>query len=197
VLRTLPARHLRAGLAEAIKHGAIASAEYFGLVERTIPGVLAREGDALQQVVSGSIHIKAGIVEADEREAGPRAALNTGHTIGHAVELLSEWSLLHGEAVAIGLVLEARLAAHLGLADPAVATRLAALLDAAGLPTSLPSTLDHPEALLAAMARDKKNRDHEIRFSFIEAIGQAHPGDHHGTSPVATAVLREFLDHRT
>lgn len=194
VLQTLPERHLRAGLAEAVKHGAIASGEYFGQVERMIPGVLSRDSDVLQKVVAGSVRIKAGIVEADEREAGPRATLNAGHTIGHAVELLSEWSLLHGEAVAIGLVLEAQLAARLGLADAAVATRLAALLRAADLPISLPPSLAHPEALVTAMTRDKKNRDHEIRFSFIEAIGRAHPGDRHGTTPVEAAVLREFLE---
>ncbi len=194
VLRTLPDRHLRAGLAEAVKHGGVASSEYFREVEGMIPGVLARDSDALRQIVAGSVRIKAGIVEADEREAGTRAALNAGHTLGHAVELLSEWSLLHGEAVAIGLVVEARLATHLGLADPTVAIRLAALLDAAGLPTTLPASLARPEALLAAMSRDKKNRDQEIRFSFIDTIGQAHPGDQHGTTPVSAAVLREFLE---
>ncbi len=193
VLRTLPDRHLRAGLAEAVKHGAISSGEYFARVERMIPGVLARDSDVLQHVVAGSVRIKAEIVEADEHEAGLRAALNAGHTIGHAVELLSEWSLLHGEAVAIGLVLEARLATRLGLADSTVAPRLAALLTAAGLPVSLPASLA-PEDLVTAMTRDKKNRDQEIRFSFIEAIGRAHPGDQHGTMPVAASVLREFLE---
>lgn len=194
VLRTLPDRHLRAGLAEAVKHGGIASGEYFARVERMIPGVLARQTDVLREIVAGSVRIKAGIVETDEREAGPRAALNAGHTIGHAVELLSEWSLLHGEAVAIGLVVEAQLATRLGLADPTVPIRLAALLDTAGLATALPPSLARPEALLSAMARDKKNRDQEIRFSFIERIGRAHPGDQHGTTPVSAAVLRKFLE---
>ena len=109
VLGTLPAPQLAAGMAEAIKHGVIADAEYFELLEREQPAIAVKDLAVLERVVSRSVEIKAGVVSADEREAGRRAVLNFGHTIGHAIEATSGYAVLHGEAVAIGMALEARL----------------------------------------------------------------------------------------
>src|SRR5881394_387280 len=103
LLGTLPASQLAAGIAEAVKHGAIADADYFAFLEREHDAVTTRQPDALEQLVGRSVEIKAGVVAADERETGRRAILNFGHTVAHAVEATVQFAVLHGEAVAIGM----------------------------------------------------------------------------------------------
>src|SRR3989475_6560573 len=140
VLGTLPPVQLAAGMAEAVKHGAIADAAYFAFLEREAAAVTARDPAALERVVRRSVEIKAEVVAADEREAGRRAILNFGHTVGHAIEATAKFAVLHGEAVAIGMACEAPLAAALGIAAPGTADRVCALLERYGLPLERPAT---------------------------------------------------------
>lgn len=188
-LRTLPDREYRSGLAEVIKYGLIADARLFRHLERQLPRLLAREPEVLEEVVARCCRIKAEVVAEDETESGRRAILNFGHTIGHALEAISGYGrLLHGEAIAIGQVAEARLSARLlGLPDEAV-VRIERLLAAAGLPTRIHWTSPRWERLLAAMRLDKKVVDGRIRFVLIPEIGRAEWG--HG---VEEPVLRQVL----
>jgi 3-dehydroquinate synthase len=175
VLRTLPEAEARAGLAEAIKHGAIADAAYLDRIDAALPALLRLEQGAIADLVTRSVEIKAEVVGRDEREAGPRKILNFGHTIGHAVEALSGYRLLHGEAVAIGMVAEAALGESLGVTEPGTATRLREVLSRAGLPTALPAGIALP-TVVAATRTDKKARRGRAEYSLIERLGTASPG---------------------
>jgi 3-dehydroquinate synthase len=171
-LRTLPDRELSAGLAEVIKYGAIRGAAFFAWLEDHIEALLAREADALAYAIGESCRIKAGIVAADEREAGERALLNFGHTFGHAIEAgvgYGEW--LHGEAVAAGMVLAANLSAHRGAIAAADAARLATLLRRARLPLAAPAL--GARRYVDLMQRDKKVVGGALRFVLLERIGAA------------------------
>ena len=174
LLATLPAREFAAGLAEVIKHGIIADAALFGQLERHSP--LTWEHPLLPGLIRRCVEIKAAVVAGDERETsaqGGRALLNLGHTFGHAIEATAGYgTYLHGEAVAIGLVMAAHLAAELGHCTGAEAGRVAALLRAHGLPTALRAPLP-PDALLAAMRRDKKVRGGRLRFVLQTGLGAA------------------------
>jgi len=140
VLATLPARELSAGLAEVIKHGAIADAQYLDAVERDLPKLRAGDWSAMAAVVSRSCEIKASVVAADEREGGLRAILNFGHTFGHAIEAELGYGVwLHGEAVGAGMVMAAELSCRVDGLDRAHARRLRTLIAAAGLPVEAPA----------------------------------------------------------
>jgi 3-dehydroquinate synthase len=169
-LATLAEREFRGGLAEAVKHGLIADADYFAWIEREAERLLRREPDALERLVRRSVEIKAEVVSADEREGGRRAILNAGHTVAHAVERASSYRVPHGEAVGLGLLAETALAEDLGLAPAGVGARVSALLTRLGLPVRLVPSLA-PDALLPAMASDKKNRARTIRFALPSAVG--------------------------
>ena len=172
-LDTLPDRELRAGLAEVVKYGAIGDADFFAWLEAHAAALCARDPEALARAVAQSCTHKARIVARDERESGERALLNFGHTFGHALEQVTGYAtLLHGEAVAIGMLQAARLSAALGLADDRAARRLEALLVAIGLPTAPPAGLD-PVVLLDAMALDKKASAGSLRFVLWHGIGEA------------------------
>jgi 3-dehydroquinate synthase len=167
---TLSEREFRSGLAEMVKHGIVLEAAYFADIERSAAALGRREPEVLERLIGGSCRLKASVVERDEREAELRAVLNYGHTIGHALEAVTgyrEWT--HGEAVSLGIVAEARLARRLGLAADDTVTRQERLLGAVGLPTALPR-LD-VDAVLAAVARDKKARDGRIPFVLAPSIG--------------------------
>ncbi len=169
-LDTLPLRELRAGLAEVIKYGVGLDAGFFGWLESAMPALLRRERDALATAVRRSCELKAEIVGADERESGRRALLNLGHTFGHAIEGAAGYgSWLHGEAVAAGMVMAARLSAALGLVTPDVVDRVAALIAAAGLPTEPPAL--EPDAWRRWMAGDKKADAGRLRFVVMTALG--------------------------
>jgi len=171
-LLTLPLRELRAGLAEVIKHGAMASAALFAFLESDMQGLLARDADALTKVIEDSVLIKSDIVGADERESGERALLNFGHTFGHAIEKgLGFGTWLHGEAVACGMVLAAKLSLHLGLLHALEVERIEALVVRAGLPTVPPDFT--PATWIDLMSSDKKSRAGEMRFVVLEGIGRA------------------------
>jgi len=183
LLTSLPPVQLSAGLAEAVKHGAIADAEYFAFLETDGAAILAKDGAALERVVQRSVEIKASLVAEDEREAGRRAILNVGHTIGHAIEATSKFEVLHGEAVAIGMVLEARLGEAMGVTKKGTAARIVQLLEQFRLPVERPdgATVDQ---LIEVMRGDKKVRGGEIRLAMPKEIG-AMNGDKKGGWTVA------------
>jgi len=168
-LQTLPVAERRCGLAEAVKHGVIADPGLLAAIEALPGNGAATCGDAL---VARAMAVKIAVIQQDPYEKGIRAALNLGHTLGHAVELASGFTLRHGEAVAIGLVAEARLAERLGLAaEPGLSDRLARLLARLGLPVEIPPGLDR-EALRRALLLDKKNEAGTIRFALPIRIGE-------------------------
>ena len=168
VLATLPANHFRAGLAEALKHGVIADADYFGRIAASREST-ARDERTLTGLIAESVRIKASIVARDERESGLRKVLNFGHTIGHAIESVSNYALLHGEAVAIGMSLEAALAENVGVAKAGTADAIRDALGAIGLPTMFPA-LDR-SAVLAATKCDKKARAGRVEFALPQKVG--------------------------
>ena len=170
VLRSLPAREYRAGLAEVVKHGLIADAELFGWLERNCGPLRRRDPDAISHVVRRSCEIKAEVVRRDERESGQRAILNFGHTVGHALETLTGYrTLRHGEAVAIGMVAASRLAQALGRFPMAEADRLERLLKTLSLPVRIPPV--PADDVLRAMRSDKKAVGGAPRFVLPRAIG--------------------------
>ena len=177
-LATLPTEHLRAGLAEAIKHGVIADAAYLDEVERFASTIdrLDVTADSLLALVARSIEIKAAVVRNDEREAGLRKSLNFGHTIGHAIELCTRFQLLHGNAVAIGMVYEAAVAERIGVAVDGTADRIRRAVRAAGLPDSRPPSLRVDE-ILRATRGDKKARGGRAEYALPDRIGHMSAGD--------------------
>lgn len=174
-LRTLPDRELRAGLAETVKYGAIADARFLDWLEANVDGLLARDDALLAEAIARACTHKAAIVARDPREHGDRALLNFGHTFAHAIEAESGYAAdapNHGEAVAIGMVLAARLSVALGMAPASDATRLATLLRRSGLPVDLPAGLA-PDALVARMRLDKKATASGLRLVLWERAGAA------------------------
>jgi 3-dehydroquinate synthase len=173
-LRTLPARELRAGLAEVAKYGAIVDAPFLDWLASNADALLAGDDDALAEAIARSCAHKAAIVERDPFERGERALLNFGHTFGHAIESLQGYGegLNHGEAVAVGMAQAARLSAALGLATGTDTLLLRSLLERLDLPTEPPPGLD-PDALLARMRLDKKAQAAGLRFVLWDGIGRA------------------------
>lgn len=193
LLATLPDTHVRAGLAEAVKHGAIADPAYLDWIEATAGPLLAGDPEALSRLIVRSVEIKAEIVTRDETESGPRKLLNFGHTIGHAVEALSGYGLLHGEAVAIGMVEEARIGERVGITAAGTAARLRKVLTRLGLPTSLPLEMSVDE-VVDWTRTDKKAREGRVQYSLIESIGVAAVGrDGRYGSAVADETVNEVL----
>jgi shikimate kinase/3-dehydroquinate synthase len=171
VLFTLPERELRAGLAEVVKHGVIADPELYALCAKGWNAVNAR----LPEIVRRGMAVKVKVIEEDPYERGIRAALNLGHTVGHAVELVSGFNLLHGEAVGIGMVAEARLAERLTVASRGLSDALAETLSALGLPVEIPENFSRGE-LIRAMKVDKKKAAGVVRFTLPVKIGEVKVG---------------------
>ena len=168
-LRTLPEREFRSGMAEVIKHGMIADSEFFRILEARAPQILARDPATLEDIVARSCTIKARVVEADEREAGLRAMLNFGHTVGHAIEAaLGYGRLTHGEAVAHGMLVAAALSVRRGLCPKDDARRLRQLLERYQL---LGTPVPTPETLETYMLSDKKMRDGVLQFVLTRGVG--------------------------
>lgn len=195
-LATLPIPHLRAGLAEVIKHGVIADEDYFGRVVADIPHVLDRRGerwlDALTSLVLRSVEIKADVVSRDEREAGLRKTLNFGHTLGHAIELCGKYEMLHGEAVAAGMVLETALAERASVAEPGTLERVRDAVSAASLPTSRPQA-HQPAQLLAATRTDKKARGGVVEYALPRRVGAMACAERGWGCPVSDELVLEIL----
>ena len=172
-LGTLPARELRAGVAEVIKHGFALDEGFIAWLEANIGRLLAGDADALTHAVRRSCELKASVVAADERESGRRALLNFGHTFAHAIETgMGYGSWLHGEAVAAGMVMAAELSVYAGLIGERELRRVRELIGRAGLPVAGPPELS-PERYLELMAVDKKAVRGRIRFVVLEAVGRA------------------------
>ncbi|KAA0219240.1 MAG: 3-dehydroquinate synthase [Lautropia sp.] len=185
-LRTLPPRELSAGLAETIKHGAIADPAYLERLERDLAALRACDGAALADAIRRSCEIKAAVVAADEREAGLRATLNFGHTFGHAIEAgLGYGHWLHGEAVGAGMVMAADLSCRVGLLDAPSLERLRGTIAAAGLPVRGPAWPF--ERYLELMSVDKKARQGTPEFVLLERFGATR------VQSVAEAQLRATL----
>jgi 3-dehydroquinate synthase len=195
VLRTLPPEHLRAGLAEAIKHGVIADAVYFNDVVDAAPDIVAGSRSAaaaLERVVVRSVSIKADVVKRDEREGGVRKTLNFGHTIGHAIELRSDYTMLHGEAVAVGMVLESRVAERLGIAEPGTSDRVREAIERTGLPAARPAN-QTPDEILSATRGDKKAREGVVEYALPARIGAMAGADRGWGVAVADDIVLEVL----
>jgi len=172
-LDTLDEREYAAGLAEVLKYGAIRDRDFLDGIEQRCEALLARDKDSLVDVVSRGVAHKAAVVAEDEQEAGVRATLNFGHSFGHAIEACTSYTrFLHGEAVAMGMVVAARLSEARGLCPGGVADRLAGILHRLGLPVTIPTDIG-AEALLELMALDKKNTAGTRRLVLLRDAGHA------------------------
>lgn len=191
---TLPDEQMRSGMAETIKHACLASMEMFEFLEENMEDILKRQKFACEFIAENNCRIKYDVVMKDERESGLRETLNLGHTVGRAIETVSDYRLLHGEAVAIGLVAEARMAARLGYMSDEEADRVVALLDKAGLPVAIPEYIDREE-LVKKLYTDKKVRDGKLRFVLQKGIGDVmefEPGVY--ALPIEEALAREIIN---
>jgi len=182
-LETLPPREYRAGLGEVVKYGVILDAGLFEYVEANVATLIDRDHEVLSHVIARCCRLKADVVQRDEREeTGLRAVLNYGHTFAHALETLAGYGrLLHGEAVAVGMVCASRLAQRLGRVDAGLTQRQRSLLEALGLPVEMPE-LDH-DRILDTMTHDKKVQHGRLRFVLpsklgqVELVGEVDPAD--------------------
>ena len=188
VLKTLPARELRGGLAECIKHDCIRDAEGFASLEQNIGRALSLDMEYLTQLISQNVAIKARVVEADQFEKGERAHLNFGHTFGHAIECISRYQYSHGESVALGMAAAAYVSQKLGLLDEASRQRIIHLIHSAGLPAGGMELDTH--AVVDAMIFDKKVAGGKVRFILLDRIGHAII-----TDEVPSELVREAVEH--
>ena len=191
VLKTLPAREFRAGMAEVIKYGVIWDKALFEQLEAapSLQNLSDLPSGLLATLITRSCQAKVDVVSQDEKEAGLRAILNYGHTLGHAVESLTGYSQVnHGEAVGIGMVAAGQIAVHLGLWSPTDCDRQNALITKTGLPQAMPSHLSF-QAILDTLQTDKKVKAGKVRFILPEAIGQVKI-----TDEVTEAILKQVID---
>ena len=210
-LTTLPAAHVRAGVAEVLKHGAISDASYFAEARAwaaDLHRAMHREsgatrdrfnwlGEQTLDVITKSVSVKASVVNTDPFEKGRRATLNAGHTVAHALERETGYALLHGEAVAIGLVVEAELGEAAGITQAGTAEALRSALGGAGLPTSVPAGIDDGR-LVDAMRVDKKSRAGGLTFALLAAIGTPSGSDPEGwTTVLDERLVRDVLASRS
>lgn len=169
-LKTLPARHFNSGMAEVVKSGVIADRDLFGSLERHLDRVMGRDPDTLARIITACCRMKVRVVTSDPRESNRRQVLNFGHTIGHALETLARYRMVHGEAVSIGMVAEARLAQRLGFLSATAVERIEVLLHRVGLPVRIPAQF-HAGDIVAAAHRDKKARAGKVTCALPVRIG--------------------------
>ncbi len=192
VLGTLPFEERTQGLVEAFKHGAILDRAYFDDLSRTLGELLAADAAAASSAVRRSVELKAAVVTEDELEEGYRQILNFGHTVGHAIEAASRFDVGHGTAVAIGMIVEARVGERLGVTEPGTAERLEEAM--AGLLGDLPSVPD-PDRVAGFLGSDKKARGGRSRFVLLRRIGEVDPGEgwtHAAAPELVTELLRDL-----
>ena len=190
-LKTLPMQELRAGLAEVIKYGIIYDKGFFESLSQNVPALLKQDEKALSDVIARSCEIKAEVVAQDETEQGLRAILNFGHTIGHALEAVTNYRRYkHGEAVAIGMVSAALIGEEVGVTPAAVTQEIRTLLQTAHLPVAFPGEIA-TEAILEAAQRDKKTEQGELRFVLARGIGEVAIGQR-----VPNEVIQSALDRQ-
>jgi 3-dehydroquinate synthase len=194
-LASLPHRELRAGLAEVIKHGVVADNAEFEVVHAILPALLSANPPQreLESLIERSVRIKATIVAADERELGLRKVLNFGHTIGHGIEAASDYALLHGEAIAMGMVAEARLAERAGIADSGTANAIEDAVMRAGLPTRGFPTRIATDRVLQLMRSDKKQRRGVLEYSLPKRIGEMAGEDSAWGIPIPDELTMEVI----
>lgn len=192
--KTLPRRQVSSGLAETIKHACLAHPGFFEVLEEKMEDLLALDAEACMHIAQENCKIKYEVVMQDERESGMREILNLGHTVGRAVETLSGYRLLHGEAVALGLVAQCKLSRRLGFLTERDEQRVIALLQRANLPTTLPDYVN-PEDLVKKLYTDKKVRDGKLRFVVQKGIGgmvEFSPGVF--SAPMEEALILELIE---
>lgn len=194
-LGTLEDRQYRAGLVESVKHAVIADSEYFAFIENNIEAILARDSAVLERIADCNCRIKGGVVETDPNEQNMRRMLNYGHTIGHAVESASGYELLHGEAVAIGMIGAGLIEIEMGLAEDGRLDRIRRILDKLGVPLELPQNMAENK-LIDLIKRDKKAVNKWPKFVLTSRIGQVYCRDNQWAvdveRPVVERVLREL-----
>lgn len=175
ILKTLPKREILNGLAEIIKHAVIADKEFFGFLDKNMEKILSADSKLMEKTIKRACEIKARVVEADEKESGLRKILNFGHTIGHAVEALTNFQISHGEAVSIGMVKEAQLAKELELISQKDVDKIKAILEKAGASTKLPIGIRHKDIIKKTLL-DKKVRGGKVEYSLPLRIGKVKHG---------------------
>ncbi len=195
--RTLPREERSQGLAEVVKHGAIADEDYLDQVRDGAGELLQGADELTARVVARSVEIKSWVVSKDEREGSLRQVLNFGHTLGHALEAASDYELPHGSAVALGMILEARLGEALKITEAGTAEVLVQALEAVELPVDPSTAMEDPDRILAHLSRDKKVRGGRPRFVLLDRIGEVHRGP--SSSPawshqVPIEAVRELLE---
>ena len=186
-LKTLPAGELATGLAEVIKSAAIRNREFFAFLEKNLGRAKSLDEGVLEEIVFQTAKIKAEIVEKDERDSGLRNILNYGHTIGHAVESVSDFKIGHGQAVAIGMLAAARISNMMGILDENETRRLRGVINDAGLPTEIPNL--KMEDIIQAMKHDKKVFQDKVRFVLLKSIGSAFITDEVGPDLVEQVLV--------
>lgn len=191
--KTLPERQLRSGLAETIKHACIDSREFFDYINENIEKIFSFDKEVCGHIANENCRIKYQVVMKDERESGLREILNLGHTVGRAIETVSDYKLLHGEALAIGLAAEAKLAYKLGYVSETELDEVTALLEKAGLPVTIPDYIDR-EVLVKKLYTDKKVRDGRLRFVIQKGIGGVVEfSEGVFAAPIEESVAREII----
>ncbi|MDE6625547.1 MAG: 3-dehydroquinate synthase [Lachnospiraceae bacterium] len=191
--KTLPERQVISGLAETIKHACLASRELFDYLDTHIENILAMDREACEYIAQENCRIKYEVVMKDERESGLREILNLGHTVGRAIETVSGYRLLHGEAVSVGLVAEVKLACQLGYMTQEERDAVIALLSKARLPIAIPDYIDR-ESLVRKLYTDKKVRDGKLRFVIQKGIGDiVEFEDGVFATPIEENVAREII----
>jgi 3-dehydroquinate synthase len=192
-LATLDDRQYRAGLVESVKHAAIMDAEYFEFFETNIDAILRKDMAVLEQIAHTNCRIKAEVVEQDPTEKNLRRILNYGHTIGHAVESVSGFELLHGECVGIGMIVAGKLEKALGLVADDRLGRIERLLTKLEMPTMIPASINKRE-LIALLATDKKAVGQWPRFVLLETLGKTLCKDEQWAHDVSQSIVEKCLD---
>ncbi len=195
-VQTLDERQYRSGLVESVKHAMIADADYFEFIEQQMDALLARRTDVLETLARFNCTIKGRVVEADPDEQNQRRMLNYGHTIGHAVESASNYQLLHGEAIAIGIIAAGCIEIEMGLSEPGRLERVTALLERLGVPTKMPADLDNRQ-LIDLLKHDKKAVDRWPRFILLDRLGHIHCPHGQYATDVDRTIVEQVLNSIT
>lgn len=191
--KTLPARQISSGLAETVKHACIADLEFFRYLKEHMTEILNIEKDVCEHIAKENCKIKYNVVMKDERESGLREVLNLGHTVGRAIETVSDYQLLHGEALSIGIAAEVKLAHKMGYMTAAQMNDVISLLEQADLPVTIPDYIDR-EALVKKLYTDKKVRNGRLRFVIQKGIGDIVEFENGVyAAPIEESVAREII----
>jgi 3-dehydroquinate synthase len=191
-LQTLDERQYRAGLVESVKHGLIADQEYFEFIEGHLDAILRRDMDALETLARCNCTVKGRVVQEDPFEKNKRRILNYGHTIGHAAESASDYALLHGEAIAVGIIAAGLIEVERGLSEPGRLDRIRTVMEKLGVPVKLPADLAE-DRVIDLLRHDKKAVDQWPRFVLIDRLGQVHCENGQYAVPVGRDIVEKVL----